>query len=259
MLIWGGRSAEQPANGALYNPETDSWRPIDVGSHTHSNAGVGWTGDELFVWGGQGPESELLHNGFLYNPETGAWRELNDGGPAALLPAVVVVANTVVLTGGNIEVPAADRYDQRTEEWTPVAERGLVDGVGVPSAIKFSHGDDEAYFCRENGECGVYSVASDSWQAFELPESAWRFRSAWVATEDALVIFAGADDTHANEAGGSRFLFATGEWRNLPSDGQPSARAGASLTALGEGSWFLWGGQSDTSDLNQEGYVLTLQ
>ncbi len=58
MIIWGGRANFDGFNndndGALYNPETDTWRPMSPqgAPSPRSQCAAVWTGREMIVWGG---------------------------------------------------------------------------------------------------------------------------------------------------------------------------------------------------------------
>src|SRR5262245_711997 len=72
MIVWGGRSsfaaADHKNDGGLYNPETDTWRPMSqVNAPTpRSQMAAVWTGQELIVWGGMGDGGESPVSGGCY-------------------------------------------------------------------------------------------------------------------------------------------------------------------------------------------------
>ncbi len=98
LFVWGGyhqRSEGDPpirtplVDGGLYNPTTDSWRPIDpavdprLTPQSRQNAVVGWTGTEVVVWGGQQVEDPRIavRDGGFYDPRAGRWRLFREPGP----------------------------------------------------------------------------------------------------------------------------------------------------------------------------------
>jgi hypothetical protein len=100
MAIWGGRrieSAPRPiSSGALYNPSTNSWRPISAtcapgGRYGHFAA---WTGSELLIWGG-GREI-----GGRYNPTTDTWQHMKRGPFGNIHTRVVWTSGQLLLWGG---------------------------------------------------------------------------------------------------------------------------------------------------------------
>ena len=71
MIIWGGRGntpTPHYANGGIYNPATDTWRPISSeGAPAILKHTAIWDGSRMVVWGG---ENEI---GGIYNPVTDKW------------------------------------------------------------------------------------------------------------------------------------------------------------------------------------------
>lgn len=96
-------------DGARYDPTSDSWRPMaespmppDPGSVMVSTVGV-WTGEELVVWGGPGPDAAA------YDPDTDTWRTLDPGPLSARMGASAVwTGDEVVVLGGTPRSEARD-------------------------------------------------------------------------------------------------------------------------------------------------------
>jgi N-acetylneuraminic acid mutarotase len=99
MLVWGGTTRETDTqgvyfeNGACYNPETDTWRPISTIGAPKGRviATAVWTGAEMIVWGGandaQAQEgsagfdpNRYVGTGARYNPATDTWTEMTLSG-----------------------------------------------------------------------------------------------------------------------------------------------------------------------------------
>jgi hypothetical protein len=85
MLVWGGTSAWSGGrpleDGAAYDPETDTWRPLADGPFGAWDFGAAsvWTGDELVVIGVQpDPPASERKPMAAYDPATDEWRELAD-------------------------------------------------------------------------------------------------------------------------------------------------------------------------------------
>jgi N-acetylneuraminic acid mutarotase len=84
MIVWGGRNAVGPlADGAAYDPVTDSWEPLpslNAPAGRFDHAAV-WTGQEMVIIAGTGVAGELSSGG-AYDPLTARWSSLNSsGGP----------------------------------------------------------------------------------------------------------------------------------------------------------------------------------
>ena len=108
MIVWGGRNSFAPANhkndGALYNPATDSWRPM---SHVdapvpRSQMAVVWTGEEMLVWGGMADGGVCPASGGSYNPRTDTWTPLpiQNAPVGRLEPASVWTGRELIVWGG---------------------------------------------------------------------------------------------------------------------------------------------------------------
>ena len=103
MIVWGGVSASTfLADGASYDPLTDSWTPISglnaPGARSGHNAV--WTGTEMVILGGADQGGELS-SGHAYDPATDRWRALpSDGGPLARAGAEAVWTGREILIFG---------------------------------------------------------------------------------------------------------------------------------------------------------------
>ena len=82
MIIWGGFGEGDRlylrADGAKYNPKTDSWTAITLENaplsrYAHS---AFWTGTEMIIWGGESYFTSL-NDGGKYNPITNSWTAIN--------------------------------------------------------------------------------------------------------------------------------------------------------------------------------------
>jgi N-acetylneuraminic acid mutarotase len=76
-VVWGGSGfGRNRADGAAYDPVTDSWRKLSAapieGRHWPSTT---WTGEELIVFGGYDYRRSFA-NGAAYDPLGDRWRRL---------------------------------------------------------------------------------------------------------------------------------------------------------------------------------------
>ncbi|MGH7272577.1 MAG: hypothetical protein ACREJ3_19280, partial [Polyangiaceae bacterium] len=111
MIIWGGdgyfnaqSSDTVLADGAAYNPATDTWRPIRPAPDTglYDAASV-WTGTEMIVWGGKDKYGPGYSNrGYRYTPATDRWQYMTTvGAPAQrLFPGGTWTGRSLVVWGG---------------------------------------------------------------------------------------------------------------------------------------------------------------
>jgi hypothetical protein len=125
MIVWGG---SQPAgggrdrvlaDGAAYEPRTDTWRrlaPSPLRSAPSRTLGTGlevdldaaWTGTRMLVWNGIA--------GAAYEPRRNAWKPFAPPPPQPWLPE-----DTAVWTGDELMVFGGARavaYDPTTRRWT---------------------------------------------------------------------------------------------------------------------------------------------
>ncbi len=146
MIAWGGwadvAGATAFADGAAFDPATETWRPIAPSPLTGRRDAVAvWMGSEMLVWGGyeapgvDRPESEP--RGALYDPVSDRWRLMTVGplDPAPTFPldprtiASVWTSSGLILwdTLGDRVV----RYDPDTDRWDEFAPPGLGVGLGT--------------------------------------------------------------------------------------------------------------------------------
>lgn len=113
MIVWGGSTREPTEasdyfeNGARYNPETDTWKPISpIGAPKgRVLATAVWTGTEMVVWGGvndgQGSGNRFIGTGARYNPATDIWTKITaKGAPPARLTSAVWTGDGLLTFGG---------------------------------------------------------------------------------------------------------------------------------------------------------------
>ena len=113
MIVWGGSAREAGApedyfeNGARYNPETDTWRPISTIGAPKGRVAVTavWTGTEMVLWGGvndaQDNGGRFVGTGGRYNPATDTWTDITTkGAPSPRLTSVVWTGEGLLTFGG---------------------------------------------------------------------------------------------------------------------------------------------------------------
>jgi N-acetylneuraminic acid mutarotase len=231
VIVWGGAVIDPDypdpisvADGAAYDPATDSWRRLADAPLPRRAGGVCvWTGSEVIIGGGSAGDSPQGWG--AYNPSTDQWRTLPS--PA---PDVGVGVDTGVWDGEQLVVVA--------EDWR-VLTLNPEDGVwveGPESPVDTTHGPVWTHSERHivlfggmdlsNGEDGTDVLA------FDLVERAWTSRAAvtpqprTLATVTALdgnrVLLWGGDDSGQSSADPYGVIF------NVPSS---TPDAGASEIA----------------------------
>jgi hypothetical protein len=81
--VWTGDEAifldlgADALGGNAYDPRSGSWRSIPAAPIApRSGAVVGWTGDEVLVWGGGSRNGSTARTGAAYDPAANTWRRL---------------------------------------------------------------------------------------------------------------------------------------------------------------------------------------
>lgn len=147
VIVYGGiDSRTQQALGAIFDPATRSWSPLNTGSDQAPRRIGGhsavWTGSQMIVWGGYGGDSdsnrEITAEGAIYNPAQNSWSRIEAGGapsPRAGHQAVWTGKKMVVLSGGGVSSQGGlsatgGLFDPETRSWTPLQTELLVERVG---------------------------------------------------------------------------------------------------------------------------------
>jgi hypothetical protein len=127
MIVWGGvhRSAgggEQLADGAAYDPSTDSWEklaPAPAGLKGGGGQAAAWTGSEAAFWVGNSPDGPV--GTAVYDPVAGSWHRLPAG------PLGVREGYVSVWTGSRLLIMGGAAGDQLA---TPIGA-GLFPAAGT--------------------------------------------------------------------------------------------------------------------------------
>jgi N-acetylneuraminic acid mutarotase len=160
MIIWGGASVtvtdtgEQDeflmlTDGAIYNPQMDTWRPMPAPPHRKGRIDFSavWSGSELIIYGGLrdsqdmtvDPITDERHychgDGFAFQPKTNQWRNLSAGGsPGPLCAhAGVWTGESMLIWGGyRKHARAKERsgynYDPATDRWNQLGLQNSPEG-----------------------------------------------------------------------------------------------------------------------------------
>jgi hypothetical protein len=136
LLVWPGGNQDEAGNirsrqtfSAAYDPESDSWRTINMDGAPSPDAGLQgvWTGNEYVVVGGWGGRPErYLGDGVAYDPKSDTWRALTpEGAPHWALEGVVWTGKHVVAHGNSSACPVAAFYDPELDQWTKTTAPSL--------------------------------------------------------------------------------------------------------------------------------------
>jgi len=171
MLIWGGANFstnpwEPYADGAAFDPSTQTWRQLPPAPIDARRPFVVWTGSEMLVWGSQDRAARRV-DGAAYDPATNTWRTIADA-PAELSDATAVwtgeemIVFGAALHGGNVPETAtaiAIAYDPARDSW-----RQLPDSDLNPNANGAVWTGDSLLAWDYNMAAQSYDPVSDRWR-----------------------------------------------------------------------------------------------
>lgn len=220
MLVYGGRLEERfgqkITGGGIYNPTSDSWRPISSAERNPENIvhhSAVWTGESLIVWGGQDlNQGQVTDLGLSYDPKLDEWKAINrEGAPSPRAGQSTVWTGKVMMVWG-----------------------------GEDSHEEFRNG-------------GIYAPKRDRWWSIDLanaPKSRSFHSAVWTGQE--MIIFGGYHQGVAAQ-GGAKYNPKTKEWASLSGEGAPSPRIGHTAVWTGE-HMIVWGGEDGAGRFHNDGY-----
>jgi N-acetylneuraminic acid mutarotase len=127
VFIWGGIDAtgNYLADGALYDPDTDTWAAVNATGAPVARvlATAVWTGSVVVVWGG-GNGSADLTSGSRYDPVTNSWQAITTtGAPTGKRGSYAFWTGSRVLVWGGYDrngtaISDGGLYDPVNDKWT---------------------------------------------------------------------------------------------------------------------------------------------
>jgi hypothetical protein len=285
LLVWGGiaQSGEKSwvnhDDGALYDPKTDSWKPMSKSgalAGRYATDRALWTGDELIVWGGLSyatgmnydPAITLLDDGGVYDVASDTWTAIpKDGAPhGGLAPFAWTGKELIVISKldgysmpGKVLFEGA-LFDPASKSWSPMSAPSpeIADMLEFANLKLYWVGDVLAVFGTRVVQGGgptllLYDPRRDAWSSGTVPStpqySSWQ--SATVVGNRLVVIGPGAgsaDDRGAHHESTAVVVFdpKTRDWTSLPAAlnrSQPGLVARPSHL-------MLWGGKDIYTDVD---------
>ena len=283
VIFWGGQNspgmtAKLVPSGGIYNPTTDTWRPISPNNVlARSQHAAFWTGTEMIVWGGtdqalSGISKSVgyLDGGAIYTTKTDTWRPIAMRGVPATLPgaATVWTGKDLYVWGGGgsyaayVKKPldnAGWRYTLATDSWRPVA--GAPAGRSGHSSVWT--GNELIIWGGNSNLLAMDSLSMNSGAQFNpltgrwypissanAPSPRYGHRAVWTGRE--MIVWGGIGylpsgyDTGTLNSGG-RYDLATDTWRPMESSGAPVARIGHSVVWTGS-EMLVFGGRTNSVD-----------
>jgi len=124
FIVWG---TDGLADGAAYDPATDTWRKLPDGPRGPARymAAV-WTGDVAIAWHGGRPAARGEPDGGIYDPVTDSWSPISPG------PLQSEYGRGVAWSGSELLVLSPDMraaaYDPTTDTWRDLPSPPLAPG-----------------------------------------------------------------------------------------------------------------------------------
>jgi hypothetical protein len=177
LLVWGGAAAAEQtgpwlADGAAYDPENDTWRPLPPAPVSPRAPLSVWTGDELLVWGTALRRPDVPTNGAAYHPASDSWRPITSA-PVELTDATAVwTGHEMIVLGASLSssnTPATPQaigaaYHPGTGTW-----RRLPDPDLSPQASTAVWNGRELVAIDTQGTAASYQPSTDQW--LRLPDA----------------------------------------------------------------------------------------
>jgi N-acetylneuraminic acid mutarotase len=133
MVVWGGspdsgRGLAPFADGAAYNPTTDTWRMIAAAPLEGRIAPAVWTGARMIVVAGRNKDADGMFafgDGAAYDPANDSWRTIADGPGHPGLTTAWTGSALIGLAKGHLFT-----YDPLTNTWMAPDSAGSFLGQG---------------------------------------------------------------------------------------------------------------------------------
>lgn len=135
VAVFGGRRPDNGPidNGGLYDPKTDTWRPMSMVGAPSGRLGYGavWTGSRVAFWGGYHDtvtasriDSAPVDEGALYDPATDTWTPIPSLSSQGMAGGPQAGTRTVAWTGTELVVFGREHrdgwfYNPTTKSWRP--------------------------------------------------------------------------------------------------------------------------------------------
>ena len=217
-----------------------------------------WTGNEMFIWGGDNGSGGLDPDGARYNPASNSWTLLpSTGAPVARQLATAVWTGSEMIIWGGLGTGvtnAGGRYNLMTG-WQPMST------AGAPS-LRFSHtaiwtGTEMiiwggVYSGTVYNDGARYTPSNDTWVTIpnslpNNPTPRYAHSAVWTGTE--MIVFGGRNNAPLTLNDGARLNAAGTAWTTLPTSGAPGARANHMAVWTGT-EMIIWGGYNYTASVS---------
>jgi N-acetylneuraminic acid mutarotase len=252
VAVWTGSRVLVPGQtSAIYNPATNTWRPMPFTPMSMYGAVTGWTGHRFLAWGGTCCE-DTSHDGFAYNPASNTWRKLptaplslrrDASGTWTGRELVVAGGSRPPLSGPVIYFRDAAAYNPATGTWRKIApmprRQAGATAVWDGKEILFIGGGRQGLTSRGL----AYNPATNRWRllpAMAYPRSG--FAAVWTGRQ--LLVWGGLTASRTPPPHGEAYTPSTNKWTALPAS---PLRGRAYPVAVWTGRrMIVWGGSGRT-------------
>jgi len=241
FLVWGGKDATWFADGALYDPTAETWKPIASCPNPVPTGGAKglWTGGELLVFG------DVAGQHRRYSLAADEWRAISsEKAPNSVVSAGKVVVWTgreVLIWGGPT---SGHRYDPDTDQWRLMSATNLARPTEGYTGV-WTGSELVIWGSRNGAIAGLrYRPETDTWTTMSVagaPKA--RLYHTLVCSGPEVIVWGGrtATTTTAPPLGtGGIYNLGNDTWRPMSTNG---ALARSQHVACWTGTEMLvWGG-----------------
>lgn len=260
LIVWGGYnyfvSGQVMADGARYNPTTDTWTPMSaIGAPDARYLCTGvWTGSRFFIYGGSRASTlpdpfAPLDDAFNYDPVTNTWAVATTPGspPEPASNAVSVWTGTEwIISGGFGATPiAGSRYNPVTRTWNAlptntIGERYRHSAVWTGTELIVFGG---YHLGGASNQTWRWVEGETNWRSVNppsLPPARYDHQAVWTGSK--MIIFGGRESGGGilDDPGWS-YDPVTVTWTALPTLNGPSSRTDHFMCWTGS-KVLVWGG-----------------
>jgi hypothetical protein len=268
MLVWGWSAADRiQTTGALYNPATDTWRPMSQAGAPGSRSvhSAVWTGTEMIVWGGQilitPRTAQTVSDGARYDPASDTWAPIaipnlapRESATAIWTGREMIVWSGIGRTAGsesNVYFDDGAAYDPVADTWRPLSAATVLSPrtrarafwtgsrmlVWGGSSRQGKHVDGALYDPVEGVWTSITPLSDvlsgcigGSFSDYDRP-------AVWSGRE--LLVW--GCGRQGNPGTGARYDPVTGSWQRMTTEGAPLGRANPTLVWTGT-EMIVWAG-----------------
>lgn len=207
MLVWGGWGPPQPgaaarefADGAAYDPDSDTWRRLpDAPLHPRGAHTAVWTGEAMLVVGGgnDSPPLDASRQAARYTPATDEWTRLpSDALGARRESAGVWTGEAVLVVGGRVgpDAPQAVAHDPDTgtTQALPAPPHDGDNAVWTGRELILWHGRTT----EAHPAASAYDPETDQWRPLPDPPVETTAGASAVWTGEAMLTWGGLHPDH---------------------------------------------------------------